>query len=304
MDESIRIKNLTPPAEGFDCVIDTDAYNETDDQFAIAYLVKSGRANVRGIFAAPFFNENSTSPGDGMEKSHAEILNLISLMGKEDMNRLVFKGSDRYLPDEKTPVVSDAARELCRLAGEHSPENPLYVVSIGCITNIASAIIMDPAVAENTVIVWLGGHSPHWCDTAEFNMMQDVAAARVVFGCGAPLVQLPCAGVVSEFYSTRPELDFWLKGKNALCDYLVEHTVEAAESYAKGRVWSRVIWDVTAVGWLFNGGDRFMMSEFTPAPIPEYDNHYAFDPRRHTMRRVTHIHRDALMGDMFSILSK
>ena len=49
MDEQTRINNLTPPAEGFDCVIDTDAYNETDDQFAISYLLKSGRCMPQTI---------------------------------------------------------------------------------------------------------------------------------------------------------------------------------------------------------------------------------------------------------------
>lgn len=56
-------------------------------------------------------------------------------------------------------------------------------------------------------------------------MDQDIAAARVVFNCQVPLVQLPCMGVVSEFSTTESELVYWLKGKNKLCDYLVENTV-------------------------------------------------------------------------------
>ena len=65
---------LQPPAHVVDVVLDTDTYNEIDDQFALSYLLRSPeRARVRGIFAAPFFNENSVSPEDGMEKSHREI---------------------------------------------------------------------------------------------------------------------------------------------------------------------------------------------------------------------------------------
>lgn len=35
-----RIVNLKVPNHSIDVVIDTDAYNEIDDQFAIAYLLR------------------------------------------------------------------------------------------------------------------------------------------------------------------------------------------------------------------------------------------------------------------------
>lgn len=304
MTEYERLKNLQVPDKTVDCVLDTDTYNETDDQFALSLLVKHEKTNVRAIYACPFFNSNSSSPEDGMERSYDEIMNLLTLIGDEEMKKNVYRGSREYLPDENTFVESPAARHLCELAMQYSKENPLYVVSIGCITNIASAILMKPEITDNIVVVWLGGHYTSWVDTNEFNMMQDIAAARVVFGCGCPLVQLPCMGVVSSFYVSGPELDYWLKGKNPLCDYLVKHTTEAANEYAKGRVWSRIIWDVTAVAWLLNDGDRFMLSEIIHAPIPEYDHQYAFDNRRHFMCRVTQIFRDPLMQELFRVLAK
>ena len=103
---------------------------------------------------------------------------------------------------------------------ERSEEQPLYVIAIGAITNVASAILLEPKIIEKIVLVWLGGNAHDWTDNKEFNLYQDVAAARVVFGCGVPLVQLPCAGVVSGFRTTGPELEYWLRGKNKLCDYL------------------------------------------------------------------------------------
>ncbi len=304
MTEYERLKNLQVPDKTVDCVLDTDTYNETDDQFALSLLVKHEKTNVRAIYACPFFNSNSSSPEDGMERSYDEIMNLLTLIGDEEMKKNVYRGSREYLPDENTFVESPAARHLCELAMQYSKENPLYVVSIGCITNIASAILIKPEITDNIVVVWLGGHYTSWVDTNEFNMMQDIAAARVVFGCGCPLVQLPCMGVVSSFYVSGPELDYWLKGKNPLCDYLVKHTTEAANEYAKGRVWSRIIWDVTAVAWLLNDGGRFMLSEIIHAPIPEYDHQYAFDNRRHFMCRVTQIFRDPLMQELFRVLTK
>ena len=299
------LKNLQVPTGPIDVVLDTDTYNEIDDQFALSYLLRSGeKLTVKALCAAPFFNDNSTSPEDGMERSYREIFNLLHLAEREDLNPVVFKGSRTYLPDEHTPVDSPAARELVRLARGYSPEKPLFVVAIGAITNVASALLKDPAIADNVVIVWLGGHALEWPETGEFNMMQDVAAARVVFGSGAPVVQLPCMGVVDHFYATGPELRYWLGGKNALCDYLVAHTEEAANAYAAGKVWSRVIWDVTAVGWLLNDGNRLMEGRIIPAPLPQYDNHYSIDFTRHPSCYVWCIHRDALMQDLIEKLTR
>ena len=297
-----RLKNLECPREKADVVLDTDAYNEIDDQFAISYALKAQeKLDVKALYAAPFFNERSSGPADGMERSYGEILKLLRLSGFE---KPVFRGSARYLPDETTAVQSDAAADLCCRAMGYTPEKPLYVVAIGAITNVASALLNEPRIADRIVVVWLGGNSLEWHTNREFNCMQDIAAARVVFASGAPLVMLPCQGVVSAFTTTGPELTHWLKGRNPLCDYLVQNTVNAAEAYAKGRVWSRVIWDVTAVGWLLNDGGRLMSDRLIPTPIPEYDHHYAMDFTRPLCRYVYQIHRDALFADLFAHLAK
>ena len=137
----------------------------------------------------------------------------------------------------------------------------------------------------------------------EFNLEQDVAGARVIFGCGVPVVQLPCSGVVDIFYTSRPELEYWLKGKNALCDYLAENTIQEAESYAAGKPWTRAIWDVTAVAWLLNKDNRFMRMELRHSPIPEYDDRWAFDHGRHLMAYAAQIYRDRLFEDLFRKLA-
>lgn len=297
-----RLKNLSVPEGKIDVVLDTDAYNEIDDQFAIAYMLRSkGKLNVKAIYAAPFFNDRSSGPEDGMVRSYEEILKLLSLM---DEKVDVFEGSRGFLQNEATALKSPAAEDLVKKAKGYSPQNPLYVVAIGAITNVASALISDPTIAENIVIVWLGGHSQHFEHTKEFNMRGDYAAARVVMRSGAPFVQLPCNGVVSSFTVSRPELEYWLKGKNPLATYLAENTVEAAEAYASGRPWTRVIWDVTAVAWLLNDNDRFMLSRIVSTPIPTYEGFYASDPNGLPMRYVYHIKRDALMTDLFKKITE
>ncbi len=298
LNQEQRIRNMECPREIVDLVIDSDTYNEIDDQFAISYAIRATeKLRVQALYAAPFTNERSSGPADGMEKSYREMLKLLRLAGCEG-GIPVFRGSDAYLTDEHTPVRSDAAADLVKRAACHTAENPLYVVSIGAITNIASAILADPGITEKLVVVWLGGNALHWPDNLEFNCRQDVAAARIVLGSGVPLVLLPCMGVVSSFTTTGPELEHWLRGRNALCDYLVDNTIQAAGEYAKGKVWSRAIWDVTAVGWLMNDGNRLMLDRLVPVPVPEYDHRYSVDPARPLCRMVYHIHRDALFADL------
>ena len=302
-------KNLETPAGAVDVVLDTDACNEIDDQYAIAYLLKNkDRLHVKGICAAPFTSLfggelKAATPAEGMEKSYDEIQKILRLMGQEELRGQVYKGSRTHLKEETCPVPSEAADFLAELADAYSAEHPLYIVAIGAITNVASALLKNPAMKEHTVVIWLGGHAYHWHDTFAYNMLQDVAAARVVFGCGVPLVHLPGLGVTDRFATSRYELEHWLLGKNRLCDYLVQNTVREAESYAKGQPWTRVIWDVTAVAWLLNDGQRFMKDELRPSPIPEYDHHYGFDSSRHLTKYVTEIDRDRLFADLFEKLS-
>ena len=302
-DDENLLKRLRKPLGIIDAVIDTDTWNEIDDQYALAFLVKSDeKIRLKAIYAAPFFNNKSLSPADGMEKSYNEILNILALMGRDDLKTIVKRGSQSYLPSETEPVDSPAARDLAERAMGYTPENPLYIISIAAITNVASALLINPEIRDRIVVIWLGGHAHFWPDTREFNMMQDVAAARIIFGCGVALVQLPCMGVVSAFRVSGHELDYWLKGKNRLCDYLAQYTAESAIKDGGFPNWTRVIWDVTAVAWLLDG--NYMQDYLVPSPIPQYDHHYGFDPHRHFIRYVYHIERDMLFKALFESLAR
>jgi inosine-uridine nucleoside N-ribohydrolase len=300
MDMFTLIKNLERPTSKADVILDTDAYNEIDDQFAIAYMLANrDKLNVKAIYAAPFHNKKSSGPKDGMEKSYDEIKKVLSLInGTNDIE--VLKGSEKYLSDEKTPVISPAAEHFAKLAEQYSSENPLYIAAIGAITNIASAILINPKIIDNIVIIWLGGNTLHWHDMLEFNLEQDIAAARIIFGCGAPFIHMAVMGSVSSFTLSGADLTQWLLGKNKICDYLARNTIEEAESYAKGKPWTRVIWDVTAIAWLIDG--RFFCERLEKSPIPEYDGYYAFNSRRHFVKYVYHVNRDALAEDLFNKL--
>lgn len=301
MEREQLLKNLTVPTGVVDAILDTDAAAEIDDQFAIAYFMLSPeRIHPVGICAAPVIPVDGASPAVGMERSYQEILKLLRLMRREDFASSVFRGADRFMSLESEPIVSDAAKFMVEAAKRYSAEKPLYIVAIGAITNVASAFLLDRQVMEqNTVVIWLGGHAHHWERTDEFNMIHDMAAARVIFASGAPLVQLPCEGVVSSFCTTEHELRHHLEGTNPLGDYLVSITVAQAQKYAAFEAWSRCIWDVAAVAWLLNDGQRFLRTRRVSTPMPQYNGTYTFDNDAKMMEYVYSVKRDALFSDLF-----
>jgi len=299
LDETFRINQLKPPTGKVRMVLDTDTYNEVDDQFALAYAYLSKeKIQLEAIYAAPFHNARSEGPADGMEKSYQEILKLLKMLDKSPED-FAFRGSDRYLEDVAKPVRSPAAMDLIKKAMESSPEDPLYVVPVGCITNIASAILTEPKIIKNIVIVWLGGNGLNWPHQREFNLMQDVLAARVILDSGVPLVIMPCRPVVSHFHTTIPELKHYLEGKNELSDYLYNIVVE----YSKGRdAYSKVIWDVTAVAWLVNSS--WIQTNLVHSPVLTDQVTFSVDHSRHFIRMAESLNRDAIYNDLFKKISK
>ena len=296
----VLLNRLTLPREGkLSMVLDTDTYNEVDDQFALAYsLLSPERLQVQAVYAAPFHNDRSQGPKDGMEKSYDEIVRLLEKMGRSPES-FVFYGSESYLPDGQTPVLSPAARDLVRRAMARPDGDPLYVAAIGAITNVASALLLEPELVKKIVVVWLGGQPLSYPTAHEFNLSQDVPAARVVLDSGVPLVLIPCMGVASHLLATVPELQACIGGKNALCDALVElFCAYSTDHFA----WAKEIWDVSAIGYLIN--PDWVPTVPEPSPLLSEDSFWGRDPRRHPIRVATGIQRNPIFRDMYQKLGR
>lgn len=295
LTEPERTAALEWPNEPVDVVLDTDTYNEIDDQFALAYAARAPeRITLQAVYAAPFHNERSTGPGDGMEKSYAEIARVLERLDREDIP--TFRGSKAWLPAPDRPVPSPAAVDLAARALQHQTGR-LYVVAIGAPTNVASALLMAPQIADRIVVVWLGGHArQHW-DTREFNLFQDLHATRVLLDSGVPLVRVPCLGVAEHLRTTEAELAAYVKGHGPIADYLYRTYADVyPDHFAK----SRVLWDVVAVAWLMD--PVFTTTALLPSPLVSEAFRLSEDPRRHLIREVIALNRDAILADLFTRL--
>jgi hypothetical protein len=296
---------LALPAGIVPVVIDTDTYNEIDDQYAVSYgILSPERMAVEAIYAAPYLNDRSTSPADGMEKSYQEILRLLKFLGRNPAG-LAFRGSDRFLGSDKKPVDSPAARDL--IARAMKPRStPLYVLTIGCPVNVSSAILIEPKIKEKIVVVWLGGAPHDWPSAREFNLYQDVRASQVLFDSGVPLMQIPTTNVAEHLRTTLPEAERFLKGRSPLADYLFDQFLEYYKANTKGKPqsypWSKVIWDISTVAWIVN--PRWIPSALVPSPVLTDDFRWQKQPGRHQMRVATSLQRDPVFYDLFEKLAK
>lgn len=297
LTDADRLRLLQPPTGPVRMVLDTDTYNEIDDQFALAYaLLADDRLMVEAIYAAPFHNSRSTGPEDGMLKSYAEILRVLARL-ERDPDGLVFEGSTAWLPAPDSPVASPAADDLIRRA--KAGTGPLYVVAIGAPTNVASALLAAPEIAGDIVVVWLGGQPQYWHTASEFNLVQDLAASRVLFDSGVPLVHVPCQNVTQHVRTTLPEIDRYVRPQGRLGGYLAEifedyHTDHFARS--------KVLWDLGAVAWVVD--PSWAPSSLVHSPVLTTEVTWSRDPRRHLIRELISMDRDAIFADLFRRLEK
>lgn len=299
-----NILDFLKPATGqISMVLDTDAYNEIDDQFALVYaLLSKDKIKLEAVYAAPFYadnsiNDRSVNPEDGMEKSYNEIVRILGLMTQIDKIP-VFKGSTNFLKTNNEPVDSDAVEDLIDRAMQKRTE-PLYVVGIAAATNIASAIIKEPRIIKQIVVVWLGGNPHSWHTACEFNLLQDLKAAQILFDSGVPLVHVPCKNVAEHLTTSVPELDKCIRGRSEIGDYLYDSFAAYNEDHY---AWTKEIWDVANIAWLVN--PDWTSSAIVTSPILTDEMLWNASKSRHFVREIRDIRRNMVFKDMFKKLEK
>ena len=280
-------------------VLDTDTANEIDDQFALVYAALSeSQVALDAVYAAPFTGRGADHPGEGMQRSHDEILRVLDHLDPP-RRPAVLTGSRRWLADTVTPVESEAAADLVQRGLAAREEGAtLCVVAIGAPTNVASALLLEPALRDALTVVWLGGDPTTWHTAAEFNLEQDLHASRVLLDCGVDLVHVPCVNVTQHLRTTRAEVDRHVRPHGAVGAYLAALFDDAVPD-EPGASW--VLWDVGAVAWAVD--PRWTPTVRVHSPVLTDQLTWSHDPRRHLIREMLTVDRDAILGDLFAKLA-
>jgi hypothetical protein len=294
-----RLRLLQPPTGRVRAVLDTDTYNEVDDQFALVQTILSpDRIKLEAIYAAPFQNQRSTGPGHGMDLSYDEILRLLGRLG-HSADGFAFRGVRDYVGPEKKPRDAEAVDDLINRSRSSSLEDPLYVIAIGAISNVASAILKAPEIIDRIVLIWLGGNPHYWPQTRDFNLRQDVGAAQVIFDSGVPVVQVPNWGVTSHMLATVPEIERYVEPSGPVGQFLAMRFKEYESDHLG---WSKELWDMAPVGWLLNAD--WAPSTIVHSPVLNDNMTWSVDNSRHLIRCVDFVYRDKIFKDFYEKLAR
>lgn len=282
--------------EKINVILDTDTYNECDDQFALAYMLKNqDKFNVEAITVAPYSHKQySESVEEGQEKSYNEILKICKWLNYDAKGR-VFKGSNDYIVNNYNEE-NDAVNKIIEIALKN---DKTYIMVIGAITNIALAIKKEPKIIQNIEIIWLGGHSLLQDNNMEFNFKQDIDAVRIVFESKVKLTIIPCKNVASNLRTSIYELNHYLKDKSELCNYLIDRFYNDGYHGIQER---RIIWDISVIAYLVNKG--WFTSKEISCPNIKDDTSYELTTDNHKITMINYIDVNKVYTDLFQKLGE
>ena len=276
-------------------ILDTDIYNECDDQFALAYLLKSqDRFNIEAITVAPYHHDNNISIEEGTDKSYNEVVKICNWLNF-DWSDKVLKGSTDYVANGYNEE-NDAVNKIIEIVNRN---DKTYILAIGAITNIAIAIKKEPKIVDKIEVIWLGGHSFLSKDNKEFNFKQDVQAIRTVFESKVKLTIIPCKNVASNLRTSIYELEHFLKGKSELCDYLCQRFYNDGVHGIQER---RVIWDISVIAYMIN--KQWFETEEISQPNINNDTSYELTENNHKIIVVNYLNVDEIYKDLFKKLGE
>lgn len=265
-----RYEFQVPERKKIRYIVDTDCKAEVDDQYTLAHILMTPKLDVKGIIAAHFdkMNLHGYAPGETAKASYEEVQKVMSLMhcGGEYP---VLMGAPTYLKDENTPIDSEGARFIIEEAMRED-ERPLFIGVQGSITNLASAILMEPKICGRMTSIWIGG-GDYPAGGGEFNLMQDVHAANVVFKSAMPLWQVPVS-TYKQFGVSLAELQLKVKPHGKIGDYLFRNLVElnnrlrdGAWPWPHGELWG--LGDEGTIAALMEETEKSDGYDMYPAPV-------------------------------------
>jgi inosine-uridine nucleoside N-ribohydrolase len=349
---------LPPRAGRLRVVIDTDAANEIDDPFAIAWaLARPDRMHIEAVHVAPYSFEHrraelarvhhlQSRPGRPRSRREQDLLDhhralwrrqqaigldpatwtsplfdppaaslgrsvgvvedVIDALGVTEPPP-VLAGEPAYLgagPRSPSPAVADL---IARAQDPASADQPLYLLALGALTNVARALRAAPGIRERLVLVWTAGYPSHepWPNIA-FNLNQDPLAVREVLASGVALVYLPGYHVGAQLRLSRLELDAHLADAGAigrlLCQRWRANPLSAWLGLGPDGAPSWVLWDLINVAWLLD--PEWVPTGLVPTPGLGDDLRWQAVPAARPMREAWGVQRDAILADLFASLRR
>jgi inosine-uridine nucleoside N-ribohydrolase len=273
-------------------ILSTDVGNEIDDQWAIAYMLVNPDFEVLGIVSAHAPSLPDPSAHYTYEVLKDEVERRLGMM----VHPPLFEGSSKPLANATTPSPNAGVDFIVNASKSYSASNPLTVLTIGAATDVASAILYDPAIAERIRVVAMAFPSEKGGD--EYNVANDVAAWQVLLASRVPLVI--GAGDICRAYlalnfahakdliSTHGPIGAWLWQEYQLWYF---RDVKPLRRPDFSKPW--IIWDIITLAYL----EGMATSETKPRPRLQDDMSFAAGESPNTVTWITTVDSQRLWTD-------
>lgn len=277
--DSARLMAPWPPPSGtLRTIIDADAANEVDDQYALALALGfPERFKIEGIIASHYGVRGGAS---GIRKSQESIHEVLDKSGlqldigiKSGIPPLAF--FDSLPTSDGIDLIIDQARTA-------TPDKPLWIIALGPATNVAGAILKDPSITDKIVVFWHGRTQwPQKC--WNFNAYNDTKAAQLLFDLPVRLILFD-TGTQITMSMEESKQKIFSKGK--LGEYL--HQIRDRSPYARQP--DKGLFDLGDMAALID--PEICKSEVTKAPTVGHDLRYSFSEERGKIVRIFGIDKD------------
>ncbi|WP_346854567.1 nucleoside hydrolase [uncultured Draconibacterium sp.] len=160
-------------------IIDNDFGGDPDGLVQLGHQLLSPTTEIRAIIGS---KNDAAFPkiNDPVGKAVEDVNNLLAVMKLEGKYQ-VFKGSNENMTLDK-PVDSDGARAIITEAMKTNEKLPLLVLCGASLSTVASAWLLEPAIADKLTVIWIGGEPYKGVGKiSETNLMISIPAAQVIF---------------------------------------------------------------------------------------------------------------------------
>jgi purine nucleosidase len=264
--KDLKVLYSVPARKKIRVIINTDAKNEADDQYAIVHALLTPKFDIKGFIGAHFGDEKSKT---SMLDSCREIEKLFNLMQLHDRHDLIFHGSANKISD-RNALPESAGSDFIIAEAFRNESQPLFIIFLGPLTDLAIALMKEPRIKDRFTALWIGGGawpSGGW----EYNLLNDIEAANIVFQSGINLWQVP-RNVYSKVRVSLAELQVKARPMGNIGKYLFEQMMEVNNKYADNTSWplgeSWSLGDSAAIGLLMDDQEF----SYTEKNAPTFDD--------------------------------
>ena len=225
-------------------IIDADTANEIDDLYAITRALLEPNFDILALSSAQW--RHRLSPENTMIESQKLNEDILRLMNRQEIPSPMGSAIPVGMPWGGTePRESPATEVIIREARKITGNEKLVIMSLGAVTNIASAITLAPDIVPNIACYFLSSKfyaDKNIWDKDEFNARRDLNALNIMFNTEGLEIHIMPVNILYDFKFSQSEILERLENQPDIWDYLAKRWLSNCpqDKY-------RIFWDLAAV---------------------------------------------------------